>query len=93
MPWLGDLQWLGPLFRREVKQKRKTELILLITPHIITTPLEGEYKTQYLMHDLSNHPYNFGHRNQFPTFCPPSEGVGLPPQYTPAPELAPTPAR
>jgi type II secretory pathway component GspD/PulD (secretin) len=56
VPVLGDLPWVGPFFRREVKQDNKQELILLITPHIIMTPQEGEMKSQWRTSELSDHP-------------------------------------
>ncbi|MCG8651600.1 MAG: hypothetical protein MI861_17290 [Pirellulales bacterium] len=60
VPVLGDLPVVGRMFRREFDQDIKTELVLLITPHVITTPVEGEVKTRWRMHELSSHPYNVG---------------------------------
>jgi len=56
VPVLGDLPVVGRMFRREYDQDLKTELVLLITPHVITTPAEGEAKTQWRMRQLSHHP-------------------------------------
>ncbi|MEC9094725.1 MAG: hypothetical protein VX438_18595 [Planctomycetota bacterium] len=41
VPILGDLPWIGAPFRRTVQSTTKSELVLLITPHVITTPIEG----------------------------------------------------
>ena len=36
IPFLGDIPGLGALFRSTVTNKRKSELVILITPKIIT---------------------------------------------------------
>jgi type II secretory pathway component GspD/PulD (secretin) len=36
VPLLGDVPVVGGLFRREDRQKRKTDLIILLTPTIMT---------------------------------------------------------
>ncbi len=46
VPVLGDIPVLGNLFKRKVDEKSKRELILLITPHIISNPNEGENVTR-----------------------------------------------
>ncbi len=40
VPFLGDIPLLGLLFRSERKTKVKTNLMIFITPHIVTTPEE-----------------------------------------------------
>ena len=35
LPILGDIPWLGTFFRRTVKSKTKTELIIFLTPHVV----------------------------------------------------------
>lgn len=57
VPWFGDLPIIGYFFRREVHQNLKTELVLLITPHILSTPAEGERTTYQRLSELSDHPY------------------------------------
>ena len=57
VPGLGDLPYLGRLFRREVRQRKKTVLMLLITPHIMSTPEEGRDITEERLRKLSQHPY------------------------------------
>jgi general secretion pathway protein D len=39
-PLLGDIPGLGLLFGDTNRSKSRTELIVLITPHVITTPDE-----------------------------------------------------
>ena len=56
VPGLHRLPWVGNLFRQYTDENEKVELILLITPHVITTPMEGLYKSQARMQALSDHP-------------------------------------
>ncbi len=58
IPVLGDLPLLGTLFRRDVKENTKTELVLLITPRVMSTPAEGRAITQRRLDELSNHPFH-----------------------------------
>ncbi len=57
VPFLGDLPVLGVLFRREVRNRSKRELILLITPHVLVTPDEGERISRDRLQSLSLHPW------------------------------------
>ncbi len=50
LPWLGDMPVLGALFRSTDYQKKETDLVILVTPHIVRpmtptdpihTPLDG----------------------------------------------------
>jgi general secretion pathway protein D len=40
IPVLGDIPWLGNLFKRTIKSGNKTELIILLTPHIVRSPMD-----------------------------------------------------
>ena len=40
IPILGDIPWLGNLFKRKTKSDVKTELIIFLTPHIIQAPTQ-----------------------------------------------------
>ena len=57
VPLLGDIPLLGTLFRRDVKENTKTELVLLITPRVMSTPSEGRAITERRLNELSNHPF------------------------------------
>ncbi len=35
VPFLSNIQFLGPLFRREIKKKTKREIIIVVTPHLV----------------------------------------------------------
>jgi pilus assembly protein CpaC len=41
MPWLGDVPVLGALFRSAAYQRKQTELVIIITAHLVT-PTRGE---------------------------------------------------
>ena len=41
VPWLGDLPVIGTLFRSTEYQRSQTELVIIITPHLVT-PTRGE---------------------------------------------------
>lgn len=41
VPWLGDVPILGALFRSAEYQRSQTELVIIVTPHLVT-PVSGE---------------------------------------------------
>ena len=41
VPWLGDVPILGALFRSSNYERRQSELVVIITPHLVT-PTRGE---------------------------------------------------
>jgi len=41
VPWLGDVPVLGSLFRSAEYARRQTELVIIVTPHLVT-PTRGE---------------------------------------------------
>lgn len=53
VPLLGDIPVVGELFKRKEQSKTKSELILLITPRIITNPSEGEDVSRGTVESLS----------------------------------------
>lgn len=42
IPWLGDLPYVGALFRYRSQTKTKTELLIILTPHIIRNPMDAD---------------------------------------------------
>lgn len=54
VPFLGDIPLFGELFQRKVESTSKRELMLLITPHIITTANEGEDVSRDVMEPISS---------------------------------------
>jgi pilus assembly protein CpaC len=41
LPWIGDVPILGALFRSSEYQRAQTELVVIVTPHLVT-PVQGE---------------------------------------------------
>jgi pilus assembly protein CpaC len=41
VPWLGDVPVLGALFRSAEYQRQQSELVIIVTPHLVT-PTRGE---------------------------------------------------
>jgi pilus assembly protein CpaC len=41
VPWLGDIPILGALFRSANYQRNQSELVIIVTPHLVT-PIRGE---------------------------------------------------
>jgi general secretion pathway protein D len=56
IPVLGSIPLIGWMFRGTEKVKERTELIVLIKPHVISTPMEGGKISADLMKALSAHP-------------------------------------
>lgn len=42
VPWLGDVPVLGALFRSTQYQRNQTELVIIVTPHLVS-PIRGDY--------------------------------------------------
>ena len=38
VPFLGDIPYVGELFKRTINSKRKTELLIFLTPHVASRP-------------------------------------------------------
>lgn len=53
VPWLGDLPVLGNLFRYDGYTNRRTELLIILTPHVIRGESEAEYLKQVEMSRMS----------------------------------------
>jgi pilus assembly protein CpaC len=41
VPWLGDIPVLGALFRSAEYQRQQSELVIIVTPHLVS-PTRGE---------------------------------------------------
>jgi general secretion pathway protein D len=48
VPWLGDLPGIGVLFRYRQQTKSKQELMVIMTPHVVRTPME---RARYLVEE------------------------------------------
>ena len=40
IPLLGDIPWIGNLFKRKIKSDTETELLIFLTPHIVHAPVD-----------------------------------------------------
>ncbi len=40
IPWLGDLPWIGNLFKRTVDSNSREELLIFLTPYVVQAPQE-----------------------------------------------------
>lgn len=58
VPLLGDIPWLGQLFRFDSTQADRTELMILIVPYLIAEPGQAEALTRSFREQLSLHPEN-----------------------------------
>jgi type II secretory pathway component GspD/PulD (secretin) len=58
IPILMDLPLIGWMFGETERVEEQRELILLITPHVLMTPAEGQAKSRARLEALSLHPYH-----------------------------------
>jgi general secretion pathway protein D len=74
VPFLGDVPVLGHLFRREDRRRVKTNLLVFLTPHIITTDADmagrGRAQRAAMPRALRERPVLHG-----PSWEPPAEGA------------------
>jgi hypothetical protein len=43
VPWWGELPGVGALFRVRTQQKKKTELVVIMTPHVVRCQADADY--------------------------------------------------
>lgn len=60
VPVLGRIPLLGWFFRSTEKVKERTELIVLVKPHVISTPSDGEGVSNRVLDDMAAHPNRHG---------------------------------
>jgi general secretion pathway protein D len=105
VPWLGDLPGVGVLFRYRQQTKSKQELMVIMTPHIVRTPLErARYlveegrKMDWVIPDVAR---LHGASNMGPLLDPPTVpylpdgapgGPALAPELSVGPSVGPAPA-
>lgn len=53
VPLLGRIPVLGTLFRRQEKNKARREMVVMIRPHVMSTPSDGQKISEDLLHELS----------------------------------------
>ena len=42
IPWLGDIPYIGAAFKKTKKTRVRSELLIILTPHVISNPSEAE---------------------------------------------------
>ncbi len=42
IPWLGDIPYIGAVFRRTEQSRVRSELLIIMTPHVINEPGDAE---------------------------------------------------
>jgi general secretion pathway protein D len=52
VPWLGDIPYLGALFRRTVSTKSKTELLVFLTPQVVQDGGEADMAGRILRSEM-----------------------------------------
>lgn len=53
VPLLGDIPWLGVIFRRDEIVKSRRELVIVIKPHVLSTPADGERISEAVLQQLA----------------------------------------
>ncbi len=59
VPWLGSVPVLGALFRSSGFQKHETELVIIVTPHLVKPAPPGQKLSSPLDHDLQANDIDF----------------------------------
>ncbi len=77
-PCLGEIPWVGWLFRTATRQREKTNLLIFLTPHIIDTPEKAaslyREKHQSIMKEKTTQDLPLGKQDAPPTGKPPESG-------------------
>ena len=88
IPILGDIPLLGMLFRRTIKSKSKTELLIFLTPHVIerTSQLSGMSAREAAKTDVAPEAFSQEELSKYIDSQSLAEIVGGSPDKAPAPE-------
>ena len=70
IPGIGKVPVIGFFFRRQATSRSRQELIVVIRPHILSTPCEAEEISQRLLRELSIHPKAQNFDGTLDTFHP-----------------------
>lgn len=75
VPVLGDIPLLGNLFKRKVRANTKTELLIFLTPHIVTHPSQlARISADERSHMQGSRSFSEEELNRFLDKAPPSSG-------------------
>ena len=70
IPILSQIPLLGFFFRRQEVSRIRRELVITITPHVLTTPQEAEAASRRLLRENSIHPKRNDPRGSLESFSP-----------------------
>ena len=88
IPYLGDIPFLGKMFRQDISQVRRSELLVILTPRIVRTPEEMSQIRQMEMARmswcLSNVSQTYGDLEAYSVISE-KPFTGNAPVYTPGP--------
>jgi hypothetical protein len=86
IPWFGDLPGVGALFRYRQQQKKKTELLIIMTPHIVRDRAELDRilaeesnRMNWILPDVLRTYGTHGMEPVMPDYEPPPPGYLKPP--------------
>jgi type II secretion system protein D len=93
IPWLGDLPGVGALFRYRTQQKMKTELLVILTPHIVRSRMEADailaaesHRMDWILGDVAKVHATTGMEGVLP---PPKDAPPAGPPQGPGPGMPP----
>ena len=84
LPWLGSLPVLGTLFRSSAFQKQETDLVIIVTPHLVQPAPPGAHLATPLDNTIPSNDVDFfllgqmERRKQFSDYVATGGGVGGP---------------
>jgi hypothetical protein len=81
VPVLGKVPYIGCLFRRQLTERTRTELVVMIRPFVLTTPCDAAEVSRSMLENVSIHPQV------------PQGGMGMLGTYVPPEVLRPNPPR
>ena len=81
VPVLGKVPYLGFFFRRQLTERTRTELVVMIRPFVLTTPCEAADVSRSMLEAISIHPLvPQGGMGSLGTYLPPEVLRPNPPQ-------------
>jgi len=84
LPWLGSIPVLGTLFRSSAFQKQETDLVIIVTPHLVQPAAPGAHLATPLDNTIPSNDADFfllgqmERRKQFNDYVTTGGGVGGP---------------
>lgn len=78
VPVLGDVPGLGFFFRDIADNRKKTETVIILTPHLISHPRDGWQVGTEFLERRSSHPRFLQQQENLLDYPVPDDGIGLP---------------